>query len=71
MVDYLLVEMEMGRIILQQIEGTNDNSARGISCTTVVYIDTAYIYSNVVVPDLFTCTSLPHFAKRGGLDSKK
>ena len=27
MVDYLLVEMEMGRIIYQHVEGTNDNSA--------------------------------------------
>ena len=27
MVDYLLVEMEMGRIIQQHVEGTNDKSA--------------------------------------------
>ena len=26
MVDYLLVELEMGRIIQQHVEGTNDNS---------------------------------------------
>jgi hypothetical protein len=49
MVDYLLVEMEMGRIIYQHVAGTNDNSAsencdgrensKGeISCTTVVRI---------------------------------
>jgi hypothetical protein len=49
MVDYLLVEMEMGRIIYQHFEGTNNNTAsenrdggansRGeISCTTVVRI---------------------------------